>query len=131
MNRVLKRFYCIDNCFIRFVLVGIVNTMFGVGMYCLLLFLGCSYWWAVLGANIFGVLFNFKTTGTLVFENKNNRLLFRFILSYIVVYFFNVFFVRSLIENFSIDKYLAGIIVMPFMAVFSFIIQRFFVFAKK
>jgi hypothetical protein len=37
-----------------------------------------------------GVLFNFKTTGSFVFFNKRNRLIFQFIMVYIIVYFANI-----------------------------------------
>ncbi|WP_349953149.1 GtrA family protein, partial [Bacteroides finegoldii] len=87
MKELLKK---LDYTFIRFVLVGIVNTAFGVGLYCLLVYFGISYRLSVLFSTVLGVLFNFKTIGVFVFKNKDNRLLFRFVASYVIVYFVNI-----------------------------------------
>ena len=69
----------IDWLFVKFVLVGILNTAFGYLVFALLLFLGLHYTLAVILSTIAGVLFNFKTTGTLVFKNHNNKLIFKFV----------------------------------------------------
>ena len=69
MSKIKDIWQKVDNQFVRFVLVGILNTAFGYGVYCLMLWIGLSYWWATLIANVLGVLFNFKTTGVLVFKS--------------------------------------------------------------
>lgn len=120
-----------NTTFIRFVLVGILNTAFGVGLYCLFVYLGMSYRWAVLLSTVLGVLFNFKTIGTLVFHNSNNRLIFKFIMAYVIVYFVNIGFIRLLLEFTLLNEYWAGIIATPFVAIASFSLQKFFVFKKR
>ena len=117
--------------FIRFVLVGIINTLFGVGLYCLFIYCGISYQNAVLLSTILGVLFNFKTIGVLVFRNTKNRLIFKFIAAYVIVYFVNIGLIHLLLELTVLDEYMAGIVVTPFVAIASFGLQRYFVFNKN
>ena len=53
--------------FAKFLLVGVLNTLFGYFLYGSLILIGLNYKYAVLLATIIGVLFNFQTTGRLVF----------------------------------------------------------------
>ena len=120
----------IPNKFIRFLFVGGLNTAFGVGVYCLAIFIGLPYFIATLLSNVLGVLFNFVTTGNIVFENGNPRLIFRFVLCYIVVYFVNTAIVRALIFA-GLNDYWAGILATIPTALFSFFALKTFVYRKK
>ena len=76
--------------FVRFLLVGVINTLFGYFSFATLILIGLDYKLAALLATILGVLFNFQTTGRLVFGSKNNKLIFRFVLVYVVTFLLNV-----------------------------------------
>lgn len=128
MARILDTFYRIDSQFIRFIFVGMLNTAFGVGVYCLLIWLGIPYQLATLMSTVLGVLFNFKTIGVLVFENKDNSLIFRFALCYVVAYFINIGIIW-LFKHY-LNDYWSGILATPFVAVFSFLFQKTFVYKK-
>ncbi|MDR0891849.1 MAG: GtrA family protein [Mediterranea sp.] len=117
-----------NKTFLRFAIVGVVNTLFGVGLYCLFIYLGVPYRLAVLLSTVLGVLFNFKTIGTFVFRNKDNRLLFRFVLAYVVAYFVNIGIIHLLLLTTSLGEYWAGIIATPAVAIVSFLLQKRFVF---
>ena len=80
----------IQSKFLRFIFVGVLNSGFGYGVYCLLILIGLSYIWATLVSHILGVLFNFVTTGTIVFNNTDRKLIVRFVLNYVLVYFINI-----------------------------------------
>lgn len=88
----------IENKFIRFLFVGVINTLFGYGLFVLFIWFGMHYSIALLCSNILGILFNYKTTGYIVFANKSNRLILQFFLVYGVVYLFN------LLELYLLDK---------------------------
>jgi putative flippase GtrA len=85
----LKLIWRIKNKFVRFIFVGIINTVFGYGMFIFFIWTGLHYAFALLFSQILGMLFNYKTTGYLVFESRSNRLILRFILVYGVMYFIN------------------------------------------
>ena len=113
--------------FLRFLLVGVLNTLFGYTMFALFIFSGVHYSLASLFSTILGVLFNFRTTGRLVFNNRNNSLLWRFSLVYTVVYGCNVGLLRVM-DGYSIDMYVAGAVVVFPLALLSFFLNKRFVF---
>jgi len=112
---------------LRFLVVGGVSTGFSYGVYALLLFLGWNYATANFAALIAGILFSFKTQGTLVFENADNRLIWRFALCWLAIYGVNVLFIREMIAV-GIDRYVAGALAIPAIAALSYVVQRFVVF---
>ena len=116
--------------FIKFLMVGGINTLFGYGLFALFIFLGFHYAMASFLATVLGILFNFKTTGVLVFQNKDNRLLFRFFGVYGVVFVINVLMLKVL-GNVGFDMYIAGALVIVPLAVLSFVLNKLFVFGVK
>ena len=121
----------IQNKFIRFIFVGGLNTAFGLGVYCLMIWIGLSYIWATLISQVLGVLFNFVTTGTLVFENSDKKLIFKFILSYVLTYFINVGVNKALQVAFCFNEYISGIGAIIISALASFFILKLFVYNDK
>ncbi|NCR39973.1 MAG: GtrA family protein [Microcystis aeruginosa W13-11] len=121
--------------FARFLLVGVLNTLFGYFLYGTLILIGLDYKLAVLLATILGVLFNFQTTGRLVFGSKNNKLIFRFVLVYVVTFLLNVEALRIVdaidigIEQ-KTKMLIAGAILLLPMAVLSFVLMKLFVFRE-
>jgi putative flippase GtrA len=111
----------------RFLLVGVLNAAFGYGCFAGFLYLGLHYSAALLLATILGVAFNFKSTGALVFGSKNNKLIFRFVAGYGVVYGANVAGIAAL-KLLGVDPYLAGMALIVPMALLSFVINNRFVF---
>ena len=120
----------IKNQFIRFLFVGVLNTLFGYGVYCLMILIGRSYIWATLISQVLGVLFNFITTGNLVFENNDKRLLFKFILSYIITYFINIGVNKVFQVWLDCNQYVSGFGAILVSALSSFFILKLFVYRK-
>lgn len=112
---------------VRFLAAGAVNSLFGYGLFALLYYLGIHYALALLIATVIGVLFNFKTTGYLVFRSNDNSLIFRFAASYAVVYAVNVSCLKIL-SLIGIDMYYGGAVLILPMAVLAYIINKKFVF---
>lgn len=111
----------------RFLLVGLMNAVFGYGCFAAFLYLGLHYSAALFLATVLGIAFNFKSTGALVFGSRNNKLIFRFIAGYGLVYCANVAGIAGL-KLFGLDPYLAGIALILPMALLSFFINNRFVF---
>ena len=116
--------------FLRFLAVGLVNSAFSYSVYALLIFLGVHYALAVLVANFLGVLFNFKTTGRLVFQSNDNRLIFKFVLVYASVYLLSVSSLKILLWL-GLNRYLAGALIALPMAGVTFTLMSRFVFKKR
>lgn len=89
-NKLLHRFWKIENKFVRFLLVGVLNTAFGYLMYLFFIWIGLHYALALFCGLVVGVFFNFHTIGGLVFQTKNYRMIWVFYLVYFGVYLINV-----------------------------------------
>lgn len=63
---------------VKFLLVGGLNTLFGYAVFAVLISTGLHYTIAVFIGTLIGVLFNFKTTGKLVFDSQDNTLIWKF-----------------------------------------------------
>ena len=116
--------------FMKFLIVGCINTLFGYLAFALFIFWGFHYAISSLLATILGVLFNFKTTGAFVFQNKDNSRLFRFFCVYGVWYVCNIIFLKIL-GSIGMDMYLAGAVVIVPLAILSFFLNKHFVFEAK
>jgi len=114
---------------IRFFLVSGINTIFGYGLFALLIFAGLPYPLALLVGSIAGILFNFKTTGVLVFKNSNNILIFRFFGVYGVTYIFNLGGL-ALFKALGFNMYWAGAIMLVPVGLLAFVLNKTFVFKE-
>ena len=121
----------LERRFVKFLFVGAVNTMFGYSMYALFVTLSCKPSDALLISYILSIFWNLKTTGSIVFKNKDNSLIFKFFLSYIFTYYVNNYSLNFLIDTLHLNKYLAEAIVIPPVAVLSFVIFKTFIFKDK
>lgn len=116
--------------FFRFLIIGAVNTLFGYSVFALFVFLGLHYAVASLLATIVGVLFNFMTTGRYVFNNRKNSLIGKFFLIYGIVYGCNVGLLKIL-DGYSVDMYVAGVLILLPLALLSYVLNKKFVFEVK
>lgn len=73
----------------RFLVVGVFNTVFGYGVFYLLLREGVAPTPALALATVVGVVFNFFTTGRVVFANSDPARLWRFACVYAIVFVAN------------------------------------------
>ncbi len=114
--------------FVKFLFVGVINTVFGYSVFALFNFLGFHYSLSTFLATVLGILFNFKTTGCLVFKNADNKLIFRFLLVYGFTYLLTVLFLGAF-ERINMDNmYLNYAILLPFNALISYFLMKKFVF---
>ena len=112
---------------LRFLVVGGVNTVFGYTVFAVFILLGLHYVLAALLGQICGILFNFKTTGTIVFRNKDNRLIFRFFGVYLFTYLLTIGLLK-VFDFYGIGSLVAGAIIILPIALLSFSLNRKFVF---
>lgn len=114
--------------FVRFLFVGALNTLFSYVIYAVLVLLGLHYSLATLISTILGIIFNFFTTGRIVFANRDNKLIIRFVLCYGVTYLVNVFCLRGLIDGLGMDKLIAGALITLPVAILSYLLNSIFTF---
>lgn len=116
---------------LRFILIGIVNTVFYYLLYASLVLLGVKYFFAVTLATIIGILFSYKAFSKVVFNAENNdKSLIKFVLVYMVNIALNIFIIK-LYLFFDNNLYIGGFIATIIVAVFSFFLNKFYVFKVK
>ncbi len=119
----------LQNRFVRFLLVGALNTVFGYSVFAILIVVGVHYAVAALVSTVLGVLFNFKTTGRFVFSTRQNSMLIRFVGVYAISYAVGVLLLRVSVEH-SINVLLASAVLLVPMALFSYTLNRLLVFRR-
>ena len=112
--------------FIRFLFVGALNTVIGYGIFAGLVLLGIAPVPALIATYVVGTLINFFTTGRLVFDESRLSSLLRFILAYVVIYFFNLGLFKLVAEVFP-NPLVTQALCLPVVAVFSFLLFKLFV----
>ncbi len=115
------------NSFLRFLIIGGINTAFGYGLFSLLLFIGIHYSFASALGTIGGVLFNYQTTRHLVFTSKQKNKLVHFSLVYLLIYILNITCL-TIFDHLQVNLYLAGAILILPMAILGFLLNKIWVF---
>ena len=111
---------------LRFVVVGCINTAVGYGLYAFCIWLGANYLAAIAVSTIGGVIFNYGTTGAIVFARRDGSFV-RFIACYVVVFAVSVLLIKF--QNaLGVNPYLSGLIAAFPAALISFILLRTYVF---
>jgi putative flippase GtrA len=75
------------------------------------------------------VIFNFFTTGRLVFRNSDNGLFIRFAAAYASIYVLNALALRGLLGA-GLGPFIAQAMLVPFSVIGTFAIMRAFVFRE-
>ena len=119
-----------DYKFIKFIFVGLLNTAFGYGIYALCIYSGLHYALAVLISTILGVIFNFKTTGVIVFKNNDNKRIFRFIAVYIFMCSLSILLLKILLILGLKNMYINNAIIIIPTALTTYVIMKNYVFSK-
>jgi len=116
-----------SNRFIRFLIVGGVNTAFGYGIFVTCLWIGMHYALAAAISTVLGILFNYKSTGNLVFKSRGSGRLPHFVAVYAIIYVFGVLAIGGMLRL-GIHEWLGGLILILPSATLSNILNRRFVF---
>jgi putative flippase GtrA len=124
-----RRIGLLNSQFLRFIIIGLINTIFGYSIYAILIFVGLTYFYAIGLSTIIGIIFNFKTIGRYVFKSKSNYLIFRFFGVYLFIFIINCVLIKTFI-NLGLNAYLAGATTVLPMAILSFILNKYFVFNR-
>lgn len=114
---------------VKFILVGIINTVFGYIVFASLIALGLHYTLAIFLGTCLGIIFNFHTFGRLVFNNQKYNLLYKFIITYGIIYIVNISVVKWLL-SLGLNIYLAGFLSTILMAGLSYTLNKLWVFRK-
>ena len=112
---------------IRFLLVGCLNTIVGYSFFAFFIWLNLHFAIASILAQMCGVIFNYFSTGKLVFSSFRKDTFIRFVIQYIVSYIMSVILLKILIDL-EINAYQAGALILVPMAAMNYMIMKNWVF---
>lgn len=113
----------------RYYQAGIVNTLFGFGLYSLLLAVGFNMYLAQVTAHVLGMVFNYFTYSRYAFSGQTASKS-RFFLSYALNYFLGLASLAG-IAQFVTNPYLAGLLSTIFVSVINYFVLRDLVFRER
>lgn len=119
----------LTNRFVRFLIVGGINTAFGYGVFAVAYAIANSHHLAIVIATAVGVAFNFFTTGRVVFGNRSAGAALPFVLGYGMVLIFNLLLADLLIAA-GLGALPAQAVALPFVVVASYFINARLVFRR-
>ena len=124
----------------RFVLVGIINTLFGMTiMFVLYNVFGVSYWWSSAANYFFGSILSFILNKQFTFHHKGHFLssAVKFVICILVCYFVAYGVAKPLMASLltgstvSVQENVAMLVGAILFTVLNYLGQRFFAFRKK
>jgi putative flippase GtrA len=116
--------------FLRFLVAGGVNTLFGFGVNIAGLLAGMPVWLAMLVGTLAGIAFNFFTHGGYAFRDLSARRFPRYVSGYAVVYAAGLAAFHVLQPAVRNPIACQALLVIP-MALLSYLIMSRFVFQKR
>jgi len=113
----------------RYYAVGVINTIFGYGIYSLLIFMGLTMYMAQAIGHIIGVSFNYFSYSKHVFQNTPASKS-RFLVSYVLNYFIGLASI-TLSAQVSSSPYATGLYATLIISLTNFFILSRFVFPRN
>ena len=121
-----------EKIFFKFILAGILNTLFGYAFYAMLVFIKVDVFFSLFIATIAGILFNYLTFAKLVFKSSKNFFTpMKFIFTYFFSYIINVCLLKITMDVFINNPFVAQIISLPFVVLFNWISMNYWVFKNE
>ncbi len=120
----------LNNNFVRFLIVGTVNTLIGYGVFYLLLtYCDAQAYLANSAGYMVALIVAFLLSKTFVFESKyTHQMVPRFILAFLVAFFINQLVLLSLIQRFQIIPEFAQVVAMSVYTIIFYFLNKKFVF---
>ncbi|WP_426441318.1 GtrA family protein [Bradyrhizobium genosp. P] len=115
--------------FVKFVLVGVANTAFGYALFALFYLLLGSHLLAITLATACGVVFNFHSTGRLVFRSRRLSALLPFVAGHAAIWLVNILLLDEL-TALRIPPLAGQLLAIPILALISYAINRYLVFGS-
>lgn len=117
----------IQKIYIRYLLTGILNTIFGILVYLIFTIIGFNYPSALAFSTILGIGFNYLTFSINVFGFSNKKNFMKYIFNYILIYLCSIGLV-SLFITMGLNQNISGVITITIMAIINFFILKKYVF---
>lgn len=121
LKKITKLF---PNLFLKYFKIGTLNTLFGFTLFSLLSFSKIDTWLVLFLSQVGGILFNFCTFGSFVFNSLDINKLPKFILSNLIIY------IMFLVSLYILEGFVSNRIFALSIAVIPITIINFFILSK-
>lgn len=120
----------LDSSFVRYLFVGLFNTLFGFGIIFILMYYGVLAEIANLIGYFFGILLSYLLNKYFTFRSKNSHKneFYKFIIAMGIAYLINLCALSISYRILHIDKYLSQIIAGICYTISGYLLNRFFTF---
>jgi putative flippase GtrA len=115
---------------LMFLMVGVLNTVVGYGLFAMLFLSLQSYRMAAVLAFIGGIAFNFFSIGRLVFKSNRGSALVPFVAGYLVILGANLALLEILVAA-GLHALVAQAVSLPFLVLASYLINSRMVFRAR
>jgi putative flippase GtrA len=117
---------------LKFLVVGITNTLGGYAVYAALVALGVNYAVALTLEYVAGIAYGFALNKRWTFKAQGDTLrqAWRYSAFYGVIYLLNVGLLMALVERWGLNPYVSQLILLGFLTCLSFGIQKSWIFAE-
>lgn len=117
---------------LKFLVVGITNTLGGYAFYAALVALGVNYAIALTLEYVAGIAYGFVLNKRWTFKAQGGSLrqAWRYIALYGVIYLLNVGLLVALVERWGLNPYVSQLILLGFLTLLSFGVQKRWIFAE-
>jgi len=113
----------------RYYQAGLVNTLFGYGLYALFVWAGVNMYVAQITAHVLGMTFNYFTYSRFAFAGRDGSK-GRFIASYILNYVLGLIALAAAAQAIR-SPYLAGLVSVVFVSIVNYFILKRLVFRVR
>jgi putative flippase GtrA len=131
MHRLFSTRNLVNSRIIKFLSVGLLNTIFGYAVFAILIFFKVHYLAALFVATVAGVVFNYFTFGRLVFYKSGSSFTFvKFAIAYTAVYITNAALLGALTRDFLFSYYFGQMICIPPSVFLSWLLLNYWVYKE-
>lgn len=117
--------------FVKYLFVGFMNTVISYIIYAIIVTILNRPSLSLAIQYVLCIFINFQTTGRIVFKNKDNSLITKFILCYLTTFVINRYALDTMVSTMGMDKYLSQALLVFPIAMISFMLLKHFVFSSK
>lgn len=115
---------------IRFLIAGLINTMFGISLgFVFIKYLPLHYSLSLFLATLLGVIFNYLNSSIFVFKVKKSfKSLLFFCINYVFIYLLNIFLISVFVSLYAMEEQYAFLLTAPVGVVITYFVQKNFIF---
>lgn len=117
---------------LKFLVVGVTNTLGGYAFYAALVALGVNYAIALTLEYVAGIAYGFVLNKRWTFNAKGGaaQQAWRYIALYGLIYVLNVSLLMALVEQGGGNPYVSQLLLLGFLTLLSFVVQKRWIFAQ-